>query len=496
MPDNQTKGTFSKVLDFVGDHFLVLVAAAVIAPLVAIRSYIHPVADDYVFANYMHDLGFREFFIKMYTELGGRFFSFGMLSVVPMPFDRNMVPLTADDLMMYRITPVLFMAGMALSLHHLAGSLFQRVTQGQRWVFSLAILTAYLSFNHPETLFWYVGAAVYTPSMMLLVLLASNLIRLAERPGRGIFLFTALTGGMTIGCNETGLVVANVLVFSVTAYMFLRSQPARMSFLSLFLVLTVFTLAAFLAPGNGFRDARGQFEHEKELIFALGKSISRFSVNSVYWVPVTALTSMLTLDYARRKGLVLKPMLATIHPFLTVAVLLACCVLSYFPNAWARGVINPAYRIVDVIQFIFTTGFVCCFLHCFLRDGYQGGDGILFGRTFRYMLMGIFLCTLYANTKAKSHVTDLVRKAAAYDREMMARYRQLASAPPTDTVVFPALRHIPVTIYFDDIRTDADNWRNRNVADYFHRKAVRLSEPNQYLEALSGLESLEKQAEK
>ncbi|MBM3441833.1 MAG: hypothetical protein FJX89_03930 [Bacteroidetes bacterium] len=361
----------------------------------------------------------------------------------------------------------------------------------------MAVLTAYLSFNHPETIYGFIGAGAYTPSMMLLVLLASNLIRLVKRPGKQIFLFAALTGGMAIGANETGLVVANVLVFSVMTYMFLKSHPARMTLLSLFLVLTVFSLAAFLAPGNGFRDATKEFQHEKEFFFALGKSISRFSLNSVYWVPITALTSLLTLEYARRRELVLKPVLASISPFLMVVVFLGCCVLSYFPNAWARGVVNTAFRTVDVVQFIFTTGFICCFLHYFLgRASKERQDDIVFGDTFRYVLIGVFLCTLYASTKAKTHVTDLVRKAPAYDKDMMARYQQVAAASKTDTIVVLALRQIPVTIHFDDIYPDVGNWRNINVPTYFHKKAVRLKEPNRYIEALYGMEPLEKQDDK
>lgn len=132
MSTSQTKGAFRKVLDFAGDHFIVLVAIAVIAPLIAISAYIHPVSDDYAFANYFRGLNFKDFFIKMYTELGGRFFTFLFVTLLPMPLDTNMMPLTADDLLMYRIAPILFLAGLALSLHHLAGSLFQKVSQEQR----------------------------------------------------------------------------------------------------------------------------------------------------------------------------------------------------------------------------------------------------------------------------------------------------------------------------------------------------------------------------
>ena len=60
-----------------------------------------------------------------------------------------------------------------------------------------------------------------------------------------------------------------------------------------------------------------------------------------------------------------------------------------------------------------------------------------------------------------------------YDREMNERYRGI-QACASDTCEVSALKYVPASIYYSDMTTDENDWKNKIYAQYFSKKALRI----------------------
>jgi hypothetical protein len=46
----------------------------------------------------------------------------------------------------------------------------------------------------------------------------------------------------------------------------------------------------------------------------------------------------------------------------------------------------------------------------------------------------------------------------------------------SDEVTLPPLRVKPVSLFFNDLKPDPMDWRNAGMAEFYHKKAIHLSE--------------------
>ena len=64
-------------------------------------------------------------------------------------------------------------------------------------------------------------------------------------------------------------------------------------------------------------------------------------------------------------------------------------------------------------------------------------------------------------------------KAHRYDSQFTDRYKQIAECQ-TNICEVNVLSDVPATIYFDDITSNAEDWRNKEYAKYFGKEAIVL----------------------
>jgi hypothetical protein len=91
-------------------------------------------------------------------------------------------------------------------------------------------------------------------------------------------------------------------------------------------------------------------------------------------------------------------------------------------------------------------------------------------------ILPLLAVLLFGQGNVRQAYVDLVTgRAATYDRELNARYAALDAARPlARSVVSPTLSRIPTTVFFRDIATDPDDWRNRCYATFWGVPEVRL----------------------
>jgi hypothetical protein len=455
--------------------FTTLVAIATLSPLIALSAFIHPQDWDFDVIESVRENGYWGSIVTNFSFTGGRYFAWVLVSLMPLPADPTLTPLTAESLTLYRAAPVLALASLALSLHFLVGTVFTGPSRRQRWLLVLTMLSMYFTTiqNHAEILYWYSGIAQYFSSLILLCLFLGWSIRLAERPGRLSFAMASFTACAAVGCNETMLLDINIILVAICLGMFWTRHPSRKAFFGVFCLSVAFSLAAFLAPGNAARDTMTEFSREKSLGIAVASALERSFANALYWITATTLFSLLLLDHIKRKGFSLNPVLRDVRTEWLAGTVLACYVMGYFPNAWARGGINPAYRIVATAQFILILGILLTLSSLAFRNSPAGAGWMAVGRPVRRLLILATACTIHMNGRVKLTYTDLFRHAAAFDRQMLHRYESIRTST-SDTIVVPPLAYKPLSIQFRDMQASTEWWVNRDFAKYFKSKPIRM----------------------
>ena len=84
--------------------------------------------------------------------------------------------------------------------------------------------------------------------------------------------------------------------------------------------------------------------------------------------------------------------------------------------------------------------------------------------------------SLSAPNNVKTAWRDLIKgNARKFDEECEHRYTLIRESKG-DEVSVPPLRVKPVSLFFNDLKPDATDWRNVGMAEFFHKKAIHLTE--------------------
>jgi hypothetical protein len=94
-------------------------------------------------------------------------------------------------------------------------------------------------------------------------------------------------------------------------------------------------------------------------------------------------------------------------------------------------------------------------------------------RLIGFVSVGLILIILTTGN-VKNALKDLrSRDFIAYDQELNARYEQIANTS-SDTIIVDSLHFFPRTLYFDDLSSEPENWKNVPYAAYFGKRVIRL----------------------
>jgi hypothetical protein len=150
--------------------------------------------------------------------------------------------------------------------------------------------------------------------------------------------------------------------------------------------------------------------------------------------------------------------------------------LLFFPFIYATGMTNPPERLLNVVFiFLFMTGY---FLFNVIFDSLHKRN------TSQTILASFIALVLLFQASYSSNL-----RAALFDLQELSTYRkeldlrehlvdQHAVVSSQDTLHLPAIKHIPQTIFYTDLSSNAGHWYNQGFA-YFHGiNAVVIDEEN------------------
>ena len=461
--------------------FLILGLAFVFIPFIILGLFNHPCVDDFNYSIDTVKMGFWQAQIHWYTGWGGRYFSSALLSLDP---------LVIRSFFLYKLVPLVLFLGLFHSLYLLIGELTDQYFGKLKNALAVLVLLALYIDKMPSVsqgFYWFTGAMTYQSSGILMLYLCTCIIRLLKTKHiRQKISYSALSFILifaVIGSNEIIMVILFTLLLSITAWKLFTERKVNWILFVLVIAASVAVFFAITAPGNAVRLAQ-DFPKKQNLFYALKSSLEEPFKSVFHWgivLPVLGLTifgvpwaAKLAEKRIKNKNNIF------IHPAYTTVVYIGLLTAAFLPGFWSMGWLPPG-RGLDIIYLLFILGWFInvYFLVEFGLRKYGWALAPLPEYLTVILCVFIFLNFFKEDSNVRVAYADLILgKAINYDRELKNRYKIFAATKEGTCKVEP-LNKPPNTIFFDDITSDAKDWRNRSYAEYFHKDSIVITKPGE-----------------
>ena len=463
-----------------------VVCLSVIVLFVLLGQYAHPSSDDLCMANGVEEYGLFTQLLDHYFGWSGRYtgnFLYALYPVIVDLFDG------------YKLIP-----GMVILLLFFAAAFFissafrVRITAWPVLLASLCFVCIFLlgMLSPASGLYWMAGAFTYQSANILFLVILGLMIQLSDRQKESkktsaLSLLLPVLMVLAIGTNETSMLALTAVVFVGVMVHLRLPWVMLMPWLVLLIVTLICFAIVYLSPGNQVRAADFPMRHD--LVRSIGGSLSVGGRMLWLWIsdPVFVISIMLApfsvsvlVQSSGRQWSVASSGISR-----TKIAMLLCCtfimpVLLQFPAWWSMGGWPPA-RTSDAIYFLFLLGVYltvgACTMYYLdktkyrpLQQSYSTAVVVLLAASV------VFSFVVLQSASFKQAKTDLLQLAGPYHEYMEKRYRHIEQAKADGhlkLIVARYLQEYPRTIYFNDITSDADDWRNVCYAEYFGLEKIK-----------------------
>lgn len=351
-----------------------------------------------------------------------------------------------------------------------------------------------------EGIYWYNGATHYIlmESLFFIMLTLVSGILWTEKKGAAAWRCAAavLLGVIVGGGNLVTALQAEILLTLLLLFAFVKKRQKAFLVLLPFLSFTAGFLCNILAPGNAMR-ASIDTDVGYSPVMAVLLSFYYAVVFTISWTDTFVIIIWLALlPVFWRIGK--KSEMRFAHPVWVTAG--AFCLLSamFTPTLYAVGMAGLS-RVDNIIQMVY---YLCLFfvtVYWFGWLGHRNGSGafresdahsagaylgMFLERagnrmTAACILLVLLIWTLTADKNTYTGISALRSltngDAAVYYEEAMERHALYVDDTVTKVMIEPFSAR-PALFDFEDLSTDAGNWLNLAVADYYGKDWVKLSE--------------------
>ncbi|WP_195267788.1 DUF6056 family protein [Eubacterium sp. 1001713B170207_170306_E7] len=487
-----------------GNLTLVLVFLITLVPVFSISVYDQPSADDYVYGLLTRQTWdntgsvFQTLMtawnqmMHSYMTWDGNFFATFLGALQPSVFG------------LYRWVPVVMVLSVIFSTFFLLKILLENYLNADRSTtlsIGCVLLILELQFlpSAVQGLYWFDGAVSYTfVYAMSLVLFGLLLVFYQKRPVRHKYL--ALAGACTLGFLISGgnfvvSLVNLILLAAMSGMLWYRKNTHSLGTVMVFLFSAAGMLISALAPGNGVRqaDTLKTLVTQPSPVSAVLQSFQSAGQYFLQWttLPVAAgifFLSVLLVKLARKSHFAFR------YPIAVLAFAFCVFAAGFTPPIYALGAGSLVWetRIMNVLyfNFLWLWTFVLFYVSGWIFHHRQRRNPIqdLSQRsrlkkqvphpTF-YSCIALIVAVLTLPL-AKTPVTSLSAlqslfdgSAAQYALEANERNEiyQNQSIKQADVLAYTVK---PYVLYYDDIKTDKNDWRNTSVAKYYNKDSVAI----------------------
>lgn len=466
-------------------------------PLLAMGHYLHPMADDYVFAASTHQTWLRTHSLiavikaafdvaaGMYRNWQGTYTACFTMALQPGAFGH------------YWLTPFLLIGSYIAASYTFGMTIMRRILKAhtsEALLVTTVVTMLSIQFvaSFYDAFYWFNGAVYYTFYYSVMLVLAAVLATHATTHGIKHTLTAVAAMPLTIflagGNFSTGLAIPAILLFTITA-MRLQGKRIPRLFIVVFIVYCLAFLPSVLAPGNEFR--RIAEPHSVNPItaafMAIGKGTAFMakSINSIMLLLFAAIAPTLA-KMARRSRFSFG------HPWLVVLASMCLYFVFIYPVCYALGIKGPG-RMQNI--YTYNMCWLIAFNIYYLAGAAQhrrAQGGMLSSHAlaicaimrermsvYRRLALPLFAVLLVSSAilkiSASSKAARMMRKgtAAVFDREMTQRESILEASAPT-AILPPITVKIPSDA-FNDITVYRGYWVNRGISMYYGKQWIAAS---------------------
>lgn len=482
-----------------------LVFCAGILPLIAIAPFAHPSADDFSYSVLTRhkwvETGSLTQVLKAAAETTVYYFN-EWQGLYVSPFLQALQPAVFGE--------AAYLAGpLFLLLIHVASTFFffhvliRKVWRGSsiQWL-ELSCVSLFLMLqlmpSAVEGFYWYNGAVNYT-FFYALLLLMMGLTWYCDRTERGavrigLTILLVLMGFILAGGNQVTSFVG-ILFYLICGCVrcFGREKKKCLPLLLVCLSITSGFILNVTAPGTAVRQATCL--DRPGVAGTILLSISDTLSYMTDWLcPFFLVCLAAAVPSAFGTARSLRRETGFSYPCPLLAVIASGAVISamYCPSIYAQGS-SGNYRLINVSYFIFVILMILLLVYILgwisvkledrgfldLVDRLEVFAGRISLRSAAIYAL-VFLVFFYPAREDLSGFNALTSlangKAARYDREADARIARILEADEDEIIELEPFTVKPKVLFFEDLDSSPDNWKNQAMAEYYGRKGIILKE--------------------
>jgi hypothetical protein len=464
-------------------NVLLILGVLGVLPFFVNSFFVHPAADDFIFANTSLQHGAWQAQINWYNAWTGRYFSTFLLSNSPLvyhwPFG-------------YKLIPVFLLALLIFSLFLLLRSLFRGIFKTKTiLIYSLTLLFIYLH-RFPSTnwgLYWMTGAFTYqlgNISMLLLLWALTGIMRSPGRKQKTAFTFFAVAMVfVSVGCNEITMLLVNALLLTVFFVEYGTQKKVNRYVLILIIVAVALSVFVFVSPGKEARELTWDQSHQllASVLATFRRTFSQVVFRLIY--SPLLIFSVLAFPFFDRLGSYFvhrEIKLFNVNPLIAVAWLLLLPAM-FFPLHYSLGPYEPhAERITNLIFLFFILDWFWLEILLITYVKRTGRFSLPGKRTYVYalvmMLMFYGFFPVREHNRIRTAWADIISgRSYRFNHLMNERTLYLENSDCSSCVV-PAIKVLPETIVYKWFYVTGKGsekfWMNREIAKYYGKKSLKI----------------------
>ena len=450
-------------------RLLWLLIAITVVPFVILCFYAHPSADDWYMGCAGRDRGFWNANWQWYQEISGRVVSQAMTTLHP--FLLGSLP--------YQLWCLGFLAGLAAGFYTLVSAVLAESGRSFRALLTgLAMVLVLWGMRSPaQGIYWVNGANIYTVAAILQLFLVALVARSLWNPSQpaslGVSCSVVMLAVGSALCTELAMALQLVGLLLLAGLQWWEQRRVHRLLVLAILATVAASLVILLSPGLPLRMKSYDNDIHGRLVPALFLS-ARLGIACVGAWLTTAPFFLLSLPLlAWWPSREMAPRQAWVRVALSILLMTGTTWGGCFVGAWSMGMMLP-HRATNLLFVLFVVewGVLLASMAALLR-AHDLPRPVLSPAAFALVLLAVF-ASLRAPNNVKQAWKDLLNgQARKFDTECEARYALIRGSQEMEIAV-PSLRVMPPTLFFNDLKPEASDWRNAGMAQFFFKKAIRL----------------------
>lgn len=475
----------------------------VLIPMLAVAGYNVPCVDDYSYGWYTrpaweqsHSLpgllyGCGQTVKRYYFGWQGSYSAIFAFSLQPAVFGEQWYPLTTYIML-------LSLCGGTVYLFDVVLRRIWNAAWYQTGIVAIAVsaVCTQLAPSPVEAFYWYNGSVYYTFFFGLSLVLYGKIltcIRLSDAalsPAKRVLrLFSLSVLSVAVsGANYVTALTTAILYTCVLVLLLVRKKYSCLGLAVPFCVFIAGFAVSIAAPGNGVRQAA--FQDRPSALASVFLSFKAAAEYAWRWL-TPALVLLIIFLAPLLYNIAARTSCSYPCPLLVLAGSFCLFASMFCPTIYAMGDVGPA-RLLNIVYFAAVTLLVFDLAYVLgwcrraaEKRGLCKGPEAREDKAGRPVYPAVFLLALLVLFLAGSKLDAsqytsgialrelLQGEASAYHDTAMERLELLHDDSRQD-VVLPRFSVKPQILYFDDVTTDPDDWRNVAMSHYYRKNSVVL----------------------